>query len=749
MKDKITRPIFTLIKGIILLILFCIASCSPDLQEGKIVWLDGIPFHEVFDVYGPPVKNMSYSRDSMRIAGTTYTIGISVHAPSKLHVNLKGKAILFGAMVGVDDAVLNNQNKQTAQKNVFMPSYIYNGSANLTDFKQGGTVVFKLIGDGNQLWTSGTMRYGQKPQKVEVPLEGINHLELVAESAGDGTYFDIANWVNAYITAKDSNMGKELFIYNRSENILVNHAGFKPNGFKQCVVPDTSIKEFLVMDAVSHKSMFSGKLIKQICEFGTFSKGDFSNFTKEGKYYLQSISYKSEEFKISEKVYDECIKLHLNAFNLQRAGDPNKGWAKGKHLDDGKRKDNKKHKDVTGGWYDACDLRKWAYTIVGLNGLCEIASQYPDANLKNELMENIRWGNKYFLSMQEELGYIMNHVGGDINGVPNENRWSDNILNNADDRIIDTDPADLIFQYIFIISELKIANLTKDTDPKYSMKCLKAAENCFEWTDKFSGFEDPYILGAEIEANVLLFKILKNTDYQKNAIKLSKVLLYLQEKKDKEIAGFFYNNHNLTTPSHQLYQGDWPIWGLLSLIENFQKFDEKESILKALDLHFSKYVKTMTAKNSFSLVPYSLYAIDPGGKRKMGNFYYRWAYINNEKDEWWNGINPHIASKGISLIRYANYSKNQSYRQIAQRQLDWIYGCNPFNASTVTGIGKNQPALFKTNEFAPPTPLIDGAVMAGIGTNHNDALVLLPGWWQTCEYWTPPLIYTMWLASIL
>jgi hypothetical protein len=81
--------------------------------------------------------------------------------------------------------------------------------------------------------------------------------------------------------------------------------------------------------------------------------------------------------------------------------------------------------------------------------------------------------------------------------------------------------------------------------------------------------------------------------------------------------------------------------------------------------------------------------------------------------------------------------------------LDWIIGVNPFNASTITSVGSNQPQLFTTREFKPATPLIPGGVMNGLGGNASDNPVLLPGSYHTCEYWTPMLAYTMILMAEL
>ena len=67
----------------------------------------------------------------------------------------------------------------------------------------------------------------------------------------------------------------------------------------------------------------------------------------------------------------------------------------------------------------------------------------------------------------------------------------------------------------------------------------------------------------------------------------------------------------------------------------------------------------------------------------------------------------------------------------------------------MTGVGRNQPKQFVTGEFRPVTPLIDGAVMNGIGGTSDDQPDLKPGSWQTCEYWTPMVCYTVWWMSEL
>ncbi|MHB9005926.1 MAG: hypothetical protein ACYDC1_03260 [Limisphaerales bacterium] len=161
------------------------------------------------------------------------------------------------------------------------------------------------------------------------------------------------------------------------------------------------------------------------------------------------------------------------------------------------------------------------------------------------------------------------------------------------------------------------------------------------------------------------------------------------------------------------------------------------------------YCLPFDQRSTFGIVPYALYRDDPGGGRKFGEFFYRWGYVNREDNEWWNGINSHIASTGAALAKAGRLLQRPEFARLAQRQLDFIYGANPFDASTAEGLGHNQPDFFKTTEFTPYTPWISGAIMAGIGSSNTDQPVLLPGWWQTTEYWMEPVAHTLLLIREL
>jgi hypothetical protein len=119
-------------------------------------------------------------------------------------------------------------------------------------------------------------------------------------------------------------------------------------------------------------------------------------------------------------------------------------------------------------------------------------------------------------------------------------------------------------------------------------------------------------------------------------------------------------------------------------------------------------------------------------------------------ENWWVGINANLASAGVGLVKAAKILNEPQLRAVAQRQLDWILGCNPFYASTVQGIGHNHPPQFvNTSEFSPQTPELPGAIMNGLGGTMDDQPFIGEGVYHVSEYWTPMVGYTMWLMALL
>ena len=536
-------------------------------------------------------------------------------------------------------------------------------------------------------------------------------------------------------------------------SLWVNHVGYTPDAGKVCVIPAGGEETFEVVEATANRVVFSGTLKETTGDFGTYRTGDFSAVANPGYYYVRTASERSYPFVISENVYDDALQKIVSYFAKQRCGASGTGYFSPCHTDDGVRIDNGKHIDVTGGWHDASDLRKWVVaTIYGIIGLARVSDVlHPDWD-DGKILGELKWGNKYFLSMQEQEGYIMDFIGGDVIYNPDNNRWTDNVIGTGDDRLIQTRPVGPTGQYNFITSQALVSRFSRGQDPGYSKQCLEAGLRCLDWclaNNIGRGYVD---LGAAIEACVELYKTTQGQKYRDLAAQFAKRLSALQYREaigDKvQISGFYMTPGGKQTPDKDIWQGCMQLMGLADLVTLFPDHPDVPEWKNAIRLYAEEYLAKMASLNNFGIVPYGLFAgEDPGGNRIIGGYYYRYFF---EPDQgWWVGNNALVASAGVGLLKAAKILGNTTLASLAQRQLDWILGVNPFNASTIDGVGYNQPQHFIGRQFYPFTPHIDGAVMNGIGGFKNDMPDIKPGSYHTCEFWTPMVAYTMWLMAEL
>jgi hypothetical protein len=187
--------------------------------------------------------------------------------------------------------------------------------------------------------------------------------------------------------------------------------------------------------------------------------------------------------------------------------------------------------------------------------------------------------------------------------------------------------------------------------------------------------------------------------------------------------------------------------GLCRLLEAAPHHPDAGAWRGAVRRFCAHYLAPMAARTAFGIVPFGLYRRQVGGDRRVGKFWYRWFMEANPG--WYVGINANLASTGVGLAKAARLLDEPAWLDLAQRQLDWILGVNPFDAATVMGAGYNNPQHMFGGEYDPPTPYLPGAVMNGISGDEDDVPQLRPGAWQETEYWTPMVAFTMWLMAEL
>lgn len=751
----------------ILTVLILILLQSSSFSQDNSVFISDLSQRFIANEFGPPEKDQSFDKHKLSIRGREFDKGLGVHAPSKISIGLNGNGSKFYASIGIDDAIVRLREDTIRKPAAYPAHYVYDGNQDLRDYKQGGTVRFRVIGDGKILFSSGWISENSQAQDIEVNIESINKLSLEVDKGIDGSFGDYADWADARVTLKNKDEVANLKVYGNLPDILLNQTGFIPASFKTFRTAESGgTKEFSVIDMSTNKPVFTGEVTEKQGDWGKVFIGDFSTVTKPGKYYVQFGNRTSSTFSIEELQYVYNLKKHMNWFWMQRCGDPLAGWDKGCHMDDGVRKDNGKYQDVSGGWHDAADVRKWGMTINGLWALTEIylslsSEKLADFDGKKELITRIKdeidWGNKHYLKMQEPQGYLMNHVGGDVYSHADNNRFTDNIPANADDRIIDTKPRGAVFQYMFVISQCNIALVDNPENRKVEMQ---KAEKCFQWADENKIVDDIHSLGAAQVASLKLYEVTGDEKYLKQAEEYLRIILGRQDTNSEPVKGFIRawkpgqaDSENNFYPQRERYlltTPNFPVWSIVESIKDIKNPDLNKEARDAFQMYVDHYIKYFDEISSYGIVPMALYTKEPGGNRKVGSHYYRWCYSNSEdKSTDWNGINPIIGYAGAALVRGGTMLNDKDAIRIGQQQLDFIYGCNPFNASTVTGLGYNQPDFFKTFEYKPATPELVGAVMAGIGSSKQDLPVLAPGWWQSTEYWMEAVTGTIMLLNEL
>lgn len=448
-------------------------------------------------------------------------------------------------------------------------------------------------------------------------------------------------------------------------DVTVNQIGFGPGASKRCVLQAPGPENFELIRTNDQKVVFSGPLAVSNGDFGRFLVGDFSSVKEAGTYYVKAGAARSYPFRIAPDVYGDGIGMIVGYFSLQRCGPSESGYLTPCHCDDAVRLDNGKHQDTTGGWHDASDLRKWVgATIHGMIGLAQVYDLTTDESLRRRIIDELRWGNRYFLSMQEPAGYVMSHVGGDALQHGDENRWTDNrlgpeggepntiapapggtrakmtIVGHKDDRVIQTKPLDRLGQYKFIIAEAMTARVMKASDRPYSDKCTEAAQRCYDWCTQKGPERAAETLGGALAAAVELYRSTGQERYKSEAIACAARLAELQvteplDTKDP-VRGFYRRTAAGGEPYRDISNGCWHLLGLCGLVELFPDHAEAAHWREAIRLYTVDYLAAMSKHNSFGIVPYGFFTqTDPGGNRKIGDYWYR--YFMQPGSNWWVG----------------------------------------------------------------------------------------------------------------
>jgi len=266
-------------------------------------------------------------------------------------------------------------------------------------------------------------------------------------------------------------------------------------------------------------------------------------------------------------------------------------------------------------------------------------------------------------------------------------------------------------------------------------------------------------------ASVDLWQVTGNRDYADEAIELAGTILASQQRRrpdwDVPLTGFFYTDPNKDRILHYCHRGreQAPILALSRLCDAFPDHPDWMKWYSAVVL-YSRYLKAVARYTEpYGVMPASIYQADeylsvPEGRQDS----FRKQVLNGiplGKGHYlrlfpvWMDYRGHfgtILPQAQALVNAAHLRGDLELVTLAQRQLEWIVGRNPFSESTMYGEGYDFPPL-----YAPFPGNIVGALPVGLQTRGDFDVPYWPvqSTWTYKEVWVHPVARWIWLMRDL
>ena len=540
--------------------------------------------------------------------------------------------------------------------------------------------------------------------------------------------------------------------------IALNHLGFVSNARKTVLFrhPGPVAPAEFTLDEIGSnaKALRWRRPLRPVkCDFGPCLAGEFTDIDQPGLYQVTVGNLRSVPFFMRTDLWRRTLPKAFSFYFQERCGVAVPNVHPACHLDDARRRDNGQHIDVTGGWHDAGDLRKWMSTALHSGiAIAQMGRNLgKDWNLDGSglspILEELRWGNRYWLKMQDGDGRVWDDAAGGLNGDNSDNHWTDNRAGTADDRYINPSKSGVI-QAEFVTAQALIAQLFRETDPGYGQSCLAAGLRCRKANTPGNTTED---LVSWAMAALELYRATGEEAWGQEARHLGNQLRELQVQEfqgsQRQVRGYFKTSPTDRTPYVNAIGSAVPALVLLDLAATFPSDPDSSAWTKAVQMHLDEYVQPLSERNSFRIIPYGIFEKSPTPEKYRslaGELTYRY-FMPTRKQFWWLGMTSHLENYACLLARASAVFKRREYMDLAFRQLEWVMGANPFGACLMTGEGMNNP--YPHSRYVG---LITGGIMNGIAGNPEDEPILDMEYgfdWRTTEYWTPHNAWYLWAVS--
>lgn len=564
----------------------------------------------------------------------------------------------------------------------------------------------------------------------ELPRDKITEVKLWLEifgrelTQGDSVIVDVDNIVLEKVADPEPAKGWQ----PGNGRIVLSNTGYTPAAGKKAVMNITPApKKFDIFDTESGKKVYSGKVVKEKTTTGEFLTADFSDFNAEGRYFLKAGAVQSFPFSIDEDVWDDSVWKVLNFIFCERCGYP----VPGKHgtcHSDLHAVYNGNTYPLHGGWHDAGDMAQQTLQSgeisYSLLQMAQRAREKGNIDMYNRLVEEAMWGMDFVLRTRMGDGNRVNAWG--------TNLWTDGILGTDDDagrRELDVN--DGAYENFMLAGIEAYTALVLEDDPEMTVKLTKAAREDYAFAraryDKY-GFQELQMIRrghakntpeSQYNASVswaasVLFSLTGDKYYADEAVRFIELPLKCQcTEPVGGIKGFFYGDEQKHSGVHFSHKSrDYAFMEALEILCRTQPNHPDKAKWVASAKMYGDYLKSvMKYVEPYGMAPsgvYNAHEIDYpelffpwqlGAKRETAAEVYAAQLASGEKlDEenylrrfpvWYSfrGNTVVSLSTGKAAAICARITGDAELKDIAEKQLAWVVGANPFGQSIIYGEG--------------------------------------------------------------
>lgn len=529
--------------------------------------------------------------------------------------------------------------------------------------------------------------------------------------------FLILLFTTPILTAQISNTDNEVYI-------RINQYGYHPDESKMAIVfskiPVKEKFELVSMDKIGITTTLK-PLKSKAQNWGTFEyyyRLDFSTINQEGVYEIHGLKSgaKSMKFNISNKAYAATTDDLLTFMQQQRCG-YNPFLDMVCHQRDGRSFygdiPDSTFVDVSGGWHDAGDQLK--YLITGSYATAHMLKAYelypkkfsdnvnalgqPQSNGIADVLDEAKWDLDWILKLHVSPDQLVHQIADDRDHrgwkMPDEDKsdygWGPNSyrvayfangqpqgLNKYQSEA--TGIANLAGRSAAALA--LGANIWKDIDSSFSLKCLNAAETVYTLGKSKEGFQQGNSYGAPYRYNEQTWA----DDMEWGAAELFRV----------------------TRKPHFLM--DAQKYALMANTDNWLMQDSASHYQYYPFINIGHYVlhELVDAEFQKKIVAFYKAEIDNIADRVKTNHYgigvpFIWCSNNL------------ITSFITQVLLYEKMTSDMQYHQLMLNHRDWLFSKNPWGTSMFTGMPANGefPMDVHTSVWAMTKKVVAGGLVDG------------------------------------